>query len=1573
MTIQVDVVVKGIETVERSGKLFRAMAEAIVKTAGGFEKLTPAEKEAVAALKQFGAEAGTAQAQMKGLAAAMIATEKAMKGMAAVKSPFTKMNADFSILHKNTMAVNAELRKTAQISKEKMETPGYMKSLQNTQAGLVLEEQLNAAIIKQGKLRADLAMQQDKGNNKTLQAQVDNLKKAEAETKKLVAETEKLAEVERKKARAIKENIAALDKQRQSMKALSAQKHKELGLTEKILAAQKKLAIEASKGALGKQRTQAIKENIAALDKQRKSVQSLAAQRSKELGITEAAIEAQRKLAMEATKGVLGKQRTQAIKENIAALDKQRQSVKSLSAQKMKELGVTEKALAVQKRLAIEATKGDLTAQRTQAIKENIAALDKQRKSMQSLTDQRRIELGLTEKTLALQRSKAMADNQAALNAQRMTEILKTQLALDRQRQAGLAKQAIQIAQPAKVYQAQANALTKLQTRLNTLGQSGAKVTKLKETLHDLNLTLARTGKMPTRGFAQLTAELRTLEGGFKQSGKTTLDWSKNMKYAMGGVARSMGAMTYSYGMLAPLMAGMAFGAAIKEVYKLGASFEYTTTYIDALGESLNDLDASAIQEQLLGIEGLRKGPQELALGMKEFAKAGEDAASSMGQIEEMAKFATIAEIELGDAVKLVVGQSKAFGVEYADSANMIAAAALSSATDIEELGTALSYTTELATVSGTTFDEVATAMALMANAGIRGSKAGTAIRTSIIKMQAPSEKLKTTLDELGISWSAFSEEGQIKDMRTMFTELKRVTDNLPPAQKVAVLKELFGLRALKGGANILRSMGDEWDSLNEKIRASTEGLSFIEEKYAEMADTATAKVEVLGVETQKALIKAFDSKDVKKALDSLAAVVSSPEFVSSLASIVSSLSSLASQVAGLAAVASQIGAVSDSLRAFNSAMPWEAFEVFDEWLQKQQGKDNEGIIGWFIKKDLEYIEKAKKEYAAYIIQVEGVFELERQARLGGPKEGPDPKEQLGIMFPLTAKMIQEHTDKQAEVIKKAQDKLQKVSEGAYLQPQPETGTVFGPQPLGGGKPFKSAEDFINQLRDIKEKLKIENEKQLKYQDPFMGALDSLKQIQPELDKLNYANALIGATEWEKKIESIDQKIAKMVEKREDDELLPYSSREIEALRDALITNLRDKGLHEIAKASEELTFKTMITGLQMSASEADKVKAAFMVMEDQAKKFLAAKGVAFDSDEGKKYFKALVQSTGLFEKAIKSAKKKVEAMQQTIADTKFSFKTDIWEEREKLRAGPTRDPRKAALKFQIEQVRELQKAAKKASLAGEDGWKRQLELLKKAYSITKSMDTTADVSSAKAEMERAKAVMKKYADATNYVRARSKKEYLEAKKVYEAAERGDVDKTAQKKKIKMMSSLQKAILRVQETEKKRLEEEHKGVEKMQEKAIKAWTDTETATASAKEELSKYGAILDETGTQLAVWGNKNVKSIDAMRDALIRFKKEAQGMSTNQWGTVTKMGSGKAGGGPVQAGTTYPVGERGVELFTPSQSGYIIPNNKLTQSRSDSVDINLSINNKVIPLQGSRQSADSLVRELEEMQRTAS
>ena len=72
-------------------------------------------------------------------------------------------------------------------------------------------------------------------------------------------------------------------------------------------------------------------------------------------------------------------------------------------------------------------------------------------------------------------------------------------------------------------------------------------------------------------------------------------------------------------------------------------------------------------------------------------------------------------------------------------------------------------------------------------------------------------------------------------------------------------------------------------------------------------------------------------------------------------------------------------------------------------------------------------------------------------------------------------------------------------------------------------------------------------------------------------------------------------------------------------------------------------------------------------------------------------------------------------------------------------------------------------------------------------------------------------------------------------------------------------------------------------------------------------------------------------------------------------------FGGGRAAGGPVSAGTTYLVGEKGPELFTPSRSGNIIPNGSMG---GGSNVINITVNGAIDPISTARQITQILNRE---------
>lgn len=98
------------------------------------------------------------------------------------------------------------------------------------------------------------------------------------------------------------------------------------------------------------------------------------------------------------------------------------------------------------------------------------------------------------------------------------------------------------------------------------------------------------------------------------------------------------------------------------------------------------------------------------------------------------------------------------------------------------------------------------------------------------------------------------------------------------------------------------------------------------------------------------------------------------------------------------------------------------------------------------------------------------------------------------------------------------------------------------------------------------------------------------------------------------------------------------------------------------------------------------------------------------------------------------------------------------------------------------------------------------------------------------------------------------------------------------------------------------------------------------------------------------------VSGIKSMID-LVRNNPLVEGIS----GIISgAFGGGRASGGSVTAGTTYLVGEKGAELFTPNTSGTIIPNNALG---GKGATINLTVNGAIDPEGTARQIVDILNR----------
>jgi len=354
---------------------------------------------------------------------------------------------------------------------------------------------------------------------------------------------------------------------------------------------------------------------------------------------------------------------------------------------------------------------------------------------------------------------------------------------------------------------------------------------------------------------------------------KNVVASSANVHAAIRGVSGALGGLWMTYGNILPLMAGFAAAGTAAAAIKQGAAFSYAAKMTAVLDEEQGKaaMSAEKIKEGLLGMRGLRHTPVELAAGLQEFVKAGASATKAFKDMGEMSKFASLGEIDMKEATKLVVAQANAFGETYAEVANKIAYAAAYSATGIHEMGTAMAYTSPLGATLGFNLSEVAAALAVLANKGIESSKAGTALTTTFLRLANPTEGAKKAMEDLGVTFNAFHSDGTIKSMNEQMKELGEILASLDKPDKLKLMGALTDLRNIKGFSVLvseIENLANGFEVMTGKVERSAEGTTFLQETMGKVSHETTALWEEMRATFQRDLITVANMDAVAGFLD---------------------------------------------------------------------------------------------------------------------------------------------------------------------------------------------------------------------------------------------------------------------------------------------------------------------------------------------------------------------------------------------------------------------------------------------------------------------------------------------------------------------------------------------------------------------------------------------------------------------------------------------------------------------------------------------------------------------------------
>lgn len=216
-------------------------------------------------------------------------------------------------------------------------------------------------------------------------------------------------------------------------------------------------------------------------------------------------------------------------------------------------------------------------------------------------------------------------------------------------------------------------------------------------------------------------------------------------------------------------------------------------------------------------------------------ALAGNDAQTSVSLLPTVLNAAAAGGLELGYASDLITDSMSALGLKTKDTTTFVDQLTMTSQksnTSMGQLGEAI------LTVGGTAKKlkggtvELNTVLGILADEGLKGSQAGTALRNVILSLAAPTDTASKELKKLGVN--AYDANGNFKSLDTIFTELLHSTDNLSESAKNQAFTKIFNKNDLKAVETLLANTGGRFDELSGAIENS-EGAA---EKTAKTMNT---------------------------------------------------------------------------------------------------------------------------------------------------------------------------------------------------------------------------------------------------------------------------------------------------------------------------------------------------------------------------------------------------------------------------------------------------------------------------------------------------------------------------------------------------------------------------------------------------------------------------------------------------------------------------------------------------------------------------------------------------------------
>jgi len=284
-------------------------------------------------------------------------------------------------------------------------------------------------------------------------------------------------------------------------------------------------------------------------------------------------------------------------------------------------------------------------------------------------------------------------------------------------------------------------------------------------------------------------------------------------------------------------------GAAIK----VGSDFEAGMSEVQAVsgasGEALEQLKEKAKE---MGAK-TKFSATESAEAMNYMAMAGWKTEDMLGGIEGIMNLAAASGEDLATTSDIVTDALTAFGLSAADSthfADILAAASSNANTNVSLMGETFKYVAPLAGSLGYSAEDTAQAIGLMANAGIKGSQAGTSLRSIMTRLAKPTKESQAAMDALGLSITDSS--GKMKPLSELVGDMRKGFSGLTEDEKATYAAMLGGQEAMSGLLAIVNASDKDFEKLSGAIATCSDGMGTAAEMAEIMQDNLQGQITIL-------------------------------------------------------------------------------------------------------------------------------------------------------------------------------------------------------------------------------------------------------------------------------------------------------------------------------------------------------------------------------------------------------------------------------------------------------------------------------------------------------------------------------------------------------------------------------------------------------------------------------------------------------------------------------------------------------------------------------------------------------